>query len=188
MELSRYLPNGNLIFNVRGNAYIKILNDFDKKLCSDKYLQVTNNTIKFIAQNPKLLNIDKYDDFEQKNSIYPDIEYQNGVPIITHYWTDTEYIPTYKGYHDLTIISSATLKYFNITQPIINKYELKANERILDEEFRYVMNKPVKFKKTKCKINIPNIVCVYGNSRRINDIPIIKTLVSTDTNESDDEE
>jgi hypothetical protein len=181
MEISGYLPNGDLIFNATGNTYIKMLNDFDKKLCDAKYLQVINKTIKVTIRNPKSINIDNYDEFGQKIRIYPDLNYQNGIPVISHYWTDTEYVPTYIGYHDLRRVSHNTLNYFNINQPNINRYELYANDRILDKEFRDI----VRSKKNKPGIKVPNIVCIYGKIQQLNPTELvsgIKVLVpNTDT-------
>jgi hypothetical protein len=191
MEILKYLPNGNLMFIARGNAYIKMLNDFDKKLCDAKHLQVIGNIIKFTAKNPNSINIDKYDDFGKKTRVYPAIEYYNRAPVISHYWTSNEYVPTYMGYHNIDAVSSDTLKYFNIKKPTINKYELLSNDRILDEEVRsimYVESIRLKRNKNKYKINVPNIVCVYGNNRRINSMLVIDSVVSTDNDESNNDE
>jgi hypothetical protein len=183
MEITRYLPNGDLVFNATGNTYIKMLNDVDKKLCAGKHLQIMYNssdynTIKFTAHNPKLINIDKYDYLGKKIRIYPDLEYINEVPVISHYFTDTEYVPTYMGYHDLDVVSIDTLKYFNINQPIINNYELQENKRFLDKEFQCLS---YDFKKDKKIYKVPNVVCIYGNTKKINDI-----YISDDDDYSDD--
>jgi hypothetical protein len=179
MEISKYLPNGDVMFIAQGNAYIKMLNDVDKQLCDARYLQVIGDTIKFTARDPKSIS----DNFGHKIRIYPAIVYQRGKPIITHYWTESEYVPTYIGYHDLVAVSSDTLNLFDIEQPIINKYELQANERILDREYLDIMH--IELKKSKY-INAPNIVSVYGNLRRINGI--VDELVPVNTDDSDTDE
>jgi hypothetical protein len=180
MEISKYLPNGDLVFSARGNSYIKMLNDFDNQLCDAQNLQVINDTIKFTAQNPKLIISAK---FGHKTKIYPALNYQRGKPSISHYWADSEYVPTYIGYHDLVAVSSDTLKLFDIEQPIVNKYELQLNDRILDKEYLDIM--PSGFKKSKY-IKAPNIVSVYGKLRLLNGI--VGELVSANTDDSDTDE
>jgi hypothetical protein len=177
MEISEYHPGGDLIFSAKGNAYIKMLNDFDNKLCDAKHLQVIGDTIKFTARNPKLIDIGC------KNKVYPVLNYQRGKPIISHYWTDSEYVPTYIGYHNLVSVSSDTLNLFNIEQPIVNKYELQSNNRILDKEYLDIMH--IECKKGKY-IKAPNIVSIYGKLRRINDI--VDEFVPVDTDYSDTDE
>jgi hypothetical protein len=177
MEISKYLPGGDLVFIADGNTYIKMLNDLDNKLCDSQHLQVIGDTIKFTARNPNLIDIG------HKNKVYPAFNYQRGKPSISHYWTDAEYVPTYIGYHDLVAVSSDTLKLFDIEQPIVNKYELQSNERLLDKEYLDIMH--IGFKKSKY-IRAPNIVSVYGKLRRINGI--VDELVPVDTDDSDTDE
>jgi hypothetical protein len=185
MEISKYLPNGDLIFSARGNSYIKMLNDFDNQLCDYQQLQVIDDTIKFTAQNPKSIDIDNYDEFGHKIIIYPSIEYKKGKPIISHYYTDSEYVPTYIGYHNLDVVSNNTLKLFNIKQPIVNEYDLQSNERILDKEYLDNIHNLIRLKKSKYIVKVPNIVWVYGKPRWINDRTVVDKLVPINTDDSD---
>jgi hypothetical protein len=187
MEITTYLSSGNLAFSARGNAYIKMLNDLDSKLCDVKHVRIVGDSIQFIAQNPKSIDIDKYDEFGRINKVYPVLEYYRGTPSVSHYRSETEFIPTYMGYHDLSVVSNETLKLLNISQPVVNEYELDANNRILDNEHLDHMEEAC-IKKIKQIINPPNIIWVYGNQRRVFGRPIVKDIDPIDRDsESDDE-
>lgn len=158
MELINIKKNGIHELLLTGNSRIRILNDYENKLLSDKYIKYTGTSL--------ILYVYNINKFSMNMKFYAKISYNKGIPRIVCLWDYNNFAPTYAIY-PITPIKQKTLDHFNITNDIlIDTNELDKNTDILNDEYENYLYFSKSNKMQRCK-KLPNCDKNYSSDSEI---------------------